>query len=240
MRNKIYLMLIVVLLLGLLSACSSIGGSSANQAVVRQMTVTGTGKITLTPNLAYISVGVHTEMADVNEALASNTSQAQKVADALKSLNVEAKDIQTTSFNVYPQKNYGPNGEVLDTIYVVDNSVYITVRDLSKLGQILSAVVSSGANNINGINFDISNREEAISQARKAAIDDAKKQADELAKAAGVTLGPVQTLYISSNPTPLPVYEAKGGASMSASANVPVSAGQMIIQIDVSITYALK
>jgi uncharacterized protein YggE len=65
MRNKIYLMLIVVLLLGLLSACSSIGGSSANQAVVRQMTVTGTGKITLTPNLAYISVGVHTEMADV-------------------------------------------------------------------------------------------------------------------------------------------------------------------------------
>jgi uncharacterized protein YggE len=173
-------------------------------------------------------------------SLASNTSQAQKVADALKSLNVEAKDIQTTSFNVYPQKNYGPNGEVLDTIYVVDNSVYITVRDLSKLGQILSAVVSSGANNINGINFDISNREEAISQARKAAIDDAKKQADELAKAAGVTLGPVQTLYISSNPTPLPVYEAKGGASMSASANVPVSAGQMIIQIDVSITYALK
>ena len=240
MRNKLYLILIVVLLVGLLSACSSIAGTSADKTTIRQMTVTGTGKITLTPNLAYISVGVHTELADVNEALASNTAQAQKVSDGLKSFNVDAKDIQTTSFNVYPQKNYDPNGVVLDTKYVVDNSVYITVRDLSKLGQILNAVVSSGANNINGINFDVSNSDEAISQARKAAIDDAKKQADELAKTAGVTLGLVQTIYISGNPTPLPVYEAKGGASMSAGANVPVSAGQMIIQIDVSITYALK
>jgi uncharacterized protein len=240
MRNKLYFLIIVVLLVGLLSGCSAITGANADKTSLRQMTVTGVGKITLTPNLAYISVGVHTEQTDVNEALASNTAQAQKVADALKGLNVDIKDIQTTSFNVYPQKNYGPNGEVVETVYVVDNSIYITVRDLSKLGQILNEVVSSGANNINGINFDVSNRDEAISQARKAAIDDAKKQADELAKAAGVTLGPVQTLNISSNPTPLPVYEAKGGAGMSAGANVPVSAGQMIIEIDVSITYALK
>jgi uncharacterized protein YggE len=240
MRNKLYTLLIVVLLVGLLSACSPSASTPAGKGDIRMLAVTGTGKVTLTPDIAYISIGVHTEAKDVNEALTSNTAQAQKVADALNALAVDAKDIQTTSFNVYPQQQFGPQGEPLDTKYIVDNTVYVTVRDLTKLGQMLDAVVRSGANNINGISFDVSNREEANSQARKAAIEDARKQADELAKAAGVTLDLVQSISLSGNPTPVPMYEAKGGAGMSAGANAPVSAGQMIITVDANITYTLK
>jgi uncharacterized protein YggE len=238
MRNKLFLLLTAVLLVGLLSACSF--STSFNKNDTRLITITGTGKVTLTPDIAYISIGVHTEGKDVNEALTSNTSQAQKVADALKALGVDAKDIQTTSFNVYPQQQYGPQGEALDIKYMVDNTVYITVRDLTKLGDLLDAVVRSGANNINGISFDVSNREDANSQARKAAIEDARKQADELAKAAGVSLDKVQSIYISGSPVPVPLYEAKGGAGMSAGSTVPVSAGQMVITLDATITYTLK
>jgi uncharacterized protein YggE len=240
MRTKITTLIIVVLLVGLLSACSSLANAPANKSETRFMNVTGTGKVTLTPNIAYISVGVNTEGKDVNEALTSNTSQAQKVADALKALGVDAKDIQTTSFNVYPQQQFDGKGVPTETKYIVDNGVYVTVRDLTKLGGLLDAVVRSGANNINGISFDVANRDEANSQARTSAIADARKQADELAKAAGVTLGAVQSISISGNPNPVPMYDAKGGAMMSAGANVPVSAGQLIITVDANITYALK
>jgi uncharacterized protein YggE len=241
MRTKFYTLFIVVLLVSLLSACSSLAGSTpADKTVTRTMNVTGTGKVTLTPDIAYISIGVHTEGADVTEALTSNTAQAQKVSDALKALGVDVKDIQTTSFNVYPQQQFDDKGQPTTTKYIVDNSVYVTVRDLTKLGVMLDAVVRSGANNINGINFDVSNRDAANSQARTAAIADARKQAEEMAKAAGVTLGDVQSIALSGSPTPTPLYDAKGGAVMSAGASVPVSAGQMIITVDANITYAIK
>jgi uncharacterized protein YggE len=240
MRSKIYILFSVVLLVSLLSACSALANTPADKVATRTMTVTGTGKVTLSPNIAYINIGVHTEGQDVNEALASNTSQAQKVADALKALGVDAKDIQTTSFNVYPQQTFDDKGVVTSTKYMVDNGVYVTVRDLTKLGSMLEAVVTSGANNINGINFDISNRDDVNSQARTLAIADARKQADELAKAAGVTLGAVQSISINGSPTPTPLYDAKGGTVMSTGASVPVSAGQMIIEVDANITYALK
>jgi uncharacterized protein YggE len=77
-------------------------------------------------------------------------------------------------------KNYAPDGTVASTYYSVDNTVYVTVRDLSKLGKLLDAVVSSGANTINGINFDITNKDAALAQARDMAITNAKPKQREL------------------------------------------------------------
>ena len=259
MRNKIYLSLIAFILVGFLAACTagqaaelnsnSVSSNTANSSVLGQgatntnlriLNVNGTGRIYLVPDLAYINVGVHTEAANVADALSSNTAQAQKVADVLKGLGIDLKDIQTTSFNVSPQQKFGPNGEVTGTSYVVDNTVYVTVRDLSKLGTILDAVVGSGANNINGITFDSTAKAQALVDARKAAITDARQQAQALAEAAGVTLDAIQSINVSDN-TPVPMYDVKGGAMMAVSSSaVPVSAGQLVIEVDASLTYSIK
>jgi uncharacterized protein YggE len=249
MRNKIYLTIIAFILVSFLAACtaaeaapvgSNVVGQSATNTNLRTLNVNGTGRIYLVPDLAYINIGVHTEAANVAEALSTNTSQAQKVADVLKGLGIDPKDIQTTSFNVYPQQKFGPNGEVTGTTYVVDNTVYVTVRDLTKLGNILDAVVSSGANNINGIQFDSTAKDQALVDARKAAINDARQQAQALAEAAGVTLDAIQSINVSNN-TPVPMYDAKGGAmTASSSSPVPVSAGQLIIEVDSNLTYSIK
>ncbi|HMD88379.1 MAG TPA: SIMPL domain-containing protein [Anaerolineaceae bacterium] len=207
-------------------------------APTRQISVTGTGKVFITPDVAYVNIGVHSEADTVTAALAQNNDQAQGVSTALKNLGVDAKDIQTSAFNVYPQQQNGPNGNVEKTVYVVDNTVYVTVRDLSKLGQLLDAVTKAGANSINGIQFDASNKSQALAQAREMAIQDARTQADELTKAAGVTLGPIDTISLSSGNQPQPMFAAP--AAMSAGANVPVSAGQLEISIDASITYEIK
>jgi hypothetical protein len=210
---------------------------------VRSLVVSGTGRATLTPDIAYVNIGVHTESADVAEALASNTAQAQKVADAIRALGVDAKDIQTTNFNIYPIQTYGPNNQVTGTKYAVDNTVYVTVRDLSKLGNLLDTVVKNGANNINGVQFDVADKSAALSDARKAAVKDAQTQAQELAAAAGVTLGAVQSINTSNNSMPIPMYSGfgmGGGDARAAAAQVPVSSGQLIITVDVNLVYEIK
>jgi uncharacterized protein YggE len=245
MRKIISLTLIVIAFAGLLSACGTIPAVQAaqdtNKPTVRTMNVIGSGKVIVSPNVAYINIGVHTEGSEVTSSLNSNTEQAQKVSDAIKALGVDPKDIQTTAFNINPQQIFGPQGESQGTKYMVDNTIYITVHDLSKLGQLLNAVVQSGANNNNGITFDVADRDTVITDARKAAIADARSQAEMMAQAAGVTLGDVQTLNVYSSTAPIPMYDAKGGAGVSTlNSTVPVSAGQLTITAEANVTYEIK
>jgi uncharacterized protein YggE len=154
---------------------------------------------------------------------------------------VDAKDIQTNAFNVYPQQQFGPQGEVLKTTYAVDNTVFVTVRDLSKLGQILDVVVQNGANAINGITFDVLDKTKALSQVRQLAVTDARQQAQQLADAAGVKLGNLISLNVYQSNGPVPVFGGKGGiAANAAGAPVSVSAGQMVLSMDAALAYEIK
>jgi uncharacterized protein len=231
----------ILILAATLTGCAPAASApaAAQNPNQRTINVNGTGSVTITPDIAYITIGVHTEGADVSEALASNTQQAKTVSDALSGLGVEAKDIQTTAFNVYPSQQYGPSGEMLDLKYVVDNSVYITVRDLNKMGQILSTVVSSGANNISGIQFDVADRSKAETEARQKAVNDARAQAEELSAAAGAKLGKIQFLSANVDSSTSAPYSLKSDAA-GVGGNVPVSAGQLVVTAYANVTYELE
>ncbi|NTV37962.1 MAG: SIMPL domain-containing protein [Anaerolineales bacterium] len=232
--------LLVVLLLSAFLPAG--GGGSTGDAYPRTITVTGNGKVVLAPDIATINVGVHTEDPDVAAALAQNTAKAREVVDTLGRLGVKPEDIQTVNFSIYPIDKYGPDGLMIGKYYSVDNTIYITVRDLARMGETLSAVVEGGANNIYGITFDVADRTKALSDARKAAVLDARAQADELAKLAGVTIARIQNLSISSYAQPVPMYANGfgGGGYMEAAAPVPVSGGQLVISIDAYVTYEIK
>ena len=188
--------------------------------VVRTLNSNGTGEVYLVPDVAYIYVGVKADAEDVSEALNKNNTQANAVATALKDLGLDAKDIQTTSFNVYPMQDYAPDGTISRSYYVVENTVFITVRELSKLGTLLDAVVKSGANNINSISFDVQDKTAALAQARDLAIANAMAEAESIAKASGVKLGALQYVSSYTNDVPTPMYDAKGG-NMANSASAP-------------------
>ncbi len=216
---------------------------AAESTPLRSINVVGSGQVYLVPDVAYIYVGVHSQSENVTTALNDNNDQAKQVTDALKELGVEQKDIQTTSFNIYPQQQYEPGtGNVTGTLYVVDNTVYVTVRDLKRLGELLDTVVRSGANSINGINFDVVDKEKAQSDARELAITNARKQAEELAKVSGLTLGDIQTISTgyTSSPMAKEMYGMGGGGGMAAASDTPVSAGQLVLSAEVSVTYQVK
>ena len=86
----------------------------------------------------------------------------------------------------------------------------------------------------------MADQETALTDARKQAVANARKQADELAQAAGVTLGDIQTMSTSTSGMPVPVFEGKGGGARPLAASVPVSAGQLVVSVDVYIVYLIK
>ncbi|MFH1523758.1 MAG: SIMPL domain-containing protein [Chloroflexota bacterium] len=238
MKNK-FLLLPAILVFGIvLTACGPSAVTVQPQPPQRTITVTGTGLVTLTPDIAYISIGVHTENASAKDAVAENNTQVQAVIASIKGFGVDDKDIQTTNFSIYPQQQYDNAGNMTGILYVVDNTVYVTVRDLTKLGNLLDATVSAGANNINSISFDVADKTAALSQARLAAVAEARKQADELTKATGVKLGDVQTISYYDSTPPIAIQYAR--AEVAAASSVPVQAGSMQITTTVNIVYEIK
>jgi hypothetical protein len=242
MRNKSVLIFTGLALFAiLLSACSApaLAQTPSSSPAVRTLSVGGTGKTYLNPDIAYITIGVHTENPDVGKAVAANNTQAQKVANVLEENGIDPKDIQTTGFSIYPQQQYDQSGQVTGTTYVVDNQVYVTVRDLAKLGDLLDVVVKAGANSISGIQFDVENKDAATSQARDAAVKDAEAKAQELAKSAGVTLGELQSISESTGLI-TPYFNGKGGGAAMEAAQVPIAPGQLTVTVDVNLVYTIQ
>jgi uncharacterized protein YggE len=239
MRNKLLIPIIFIIAATLLSACS--GSVQFGQNQPRTINVTGNAQVILAPDIAYISIGVHSEAQSATEAVASNSSLTQKVIDAIKSQGVAAKDIQTTNFSVYQQEKYDNNGNSLGIFFMTDNTVYVTMRDITKIGDILDASIAAGANNIYGITFDVQDKEAALATGRDQAMSDAQSQAEQLAKAAGASLGAVQSIsYYSSSPSPV-YYDTKAApAGLGGGSSVPISSGQLTLNVSVSVTYAIK
>jgi uncharacterized protein YggE len=115
------------------------------------------------------------------------------------------------------------------------------VRDLAKLGDLLDAAVKAGANNINSIQFDLADKTQALSQARAEAVKTAKTQAEELANAAGIKLGEIQSLqYYDASPSPIFQGKGMGGGGAAADLTVPINPGQMQISVTVTVAYEIK
>ena len=240
MRNKSLILTGILLMALMLSACGTAVAAQGEEPSQRTLTVNGTGRAYLTPDIAYISVGVHTEGPDAAEAVASNNVNSQKVTEALEDFGIDPEDIRTTNFSIFPQQQYDKDGKLTGVIYVVDNTVFVTLRDLDQIGDVFNAVVEAGANNINSVQFDVEDKSDALAEARTAAVEDAQTQAGELAKAAGVNLGPVQNITTFSAGVPFPVLGGKGGGAMVSEASVPISPGQTIMTVEVHMIYEIQ
>ena len=238
MRSKYLVLASALILVVALSACGTA------PAQTRSLSVSGTGTVSLAPDIAYVNIGVHTEDADIALAVSSNNSLAQAVVTALQNSGVDAKDIQTSNFSVYTTQNYDKlTGQSLGgTSFVVDNTVYITVRDLNKLGSLLDTAIRAGANNINSVSFDLSDKTAGMQEARAKALANAGSLATELAKSAGLSLGAIQNLSYGENSPVYYAYGMGGGGAGAPAANVaaPINPGQIQLTATVSVTYDLK
>jgi uncharacterized protein YggE len=234
MRNKLSIFGALAALVLILSAC----GPAVATGSERFINVTGSGVVYLNPDIAYLYVGVHVEDKDLKVALSNNNLRTQTLIGALVSGGIATGDIQTSNFSVWSQEAWDEFG-LPYTKYTVDNSVYITIRDLGSLGDLLNTVVEAGANNISSITFDVADKTAAMVEARQLAMENADALAQELATSAGLRVGEIQNItYSESYPTPY--YGMGGGGAALESASVPIQPGKMQASVTVTVTYGLK
>lgn len=210
------------------------------QAIPRTISVNGTGEVKSKPDMAIINSGVVSEAPSARDALAKNNTAMAAVIGALKKAGIADQDIQTSNFSVSPQyPPYQPNQREAPHItgYQVSNQVTVRVKNLAKLGAILDALVQVGANQINGISFDIDQPKPLQNEARKLAVADARAKAELYAAAAHVSLGRVLQISESGGFVgPQPMYAMDKVAAQS----VPIAAGQQTLSANVSIIYEIQ
>lgn len=203
------------------------------------ISVSGTGRVQATPNIASASLGVEATSATLADAMNQANTQMTNIINKVKSFNVADKDIQTSSFNVSPVMNQPKQGESPKiTGYRVSNQVNVTIRKIDDVGKILDGVVASGANNVYGISFSVDDPTPYQIQARAAAVKAAQDKASQLAKNAGIPLGKVISISETSI-SPVPVLRS-AVAFASADSSVPIATGQMDISISVEMKFAIQ
>jgi uncharacterized protein YggE len=209
------------------------------KAMERTITVSATGTAEAEPDQARITSGVTTEAPTAREALTGNTEAMNKVISELKAKGIEAKDIQTASFNVEPVMDYSKDGKPPEVrSYRVSNQVVVMVHDLGNLGAVLDDLVTAGANQIQGLAFEVSKAETLKDEARKNAIANALRRAKLLAAAAGAEVGEV--LQISEETTPEGPVTYAAPRFAKAQAAVPIERGTSTLEARVTTTWALK
>jgi uncharacterized protein YggE len=204
----------------------------------KNITVSATGTVDATPDLARIQTGVITEAETAAQALSGNSQAMAKLIGGLKESAIEAKDIQTSSFRVEPRYTNPRDGQAPEINgYRVVNEVQVVVRDITKLGAILDALVKLGANQMNGLSFDVSKAETLKDDARKQAIENALRRAKLLAAAAGAEVGDVIAISEEvSHGGPRPYAMARAAKADM----VPIEGGSETLEARVTVTWALK
>lgn len=219
-----------------------------NNAGVKENTlvVTGLGKVSIKPDVAYLTVGVQTMDKDAKKAQNDNKDVMNKVMNRLKSLKIEEKDIQTSAYNILPRYNYDGNKETLEG-YEVENMIRITVRNVETVGDVLDAVSKEGANRSNGISFGVIDTDAIYKEALEKAIDDAKGKADTMSKKAGMTVEKPLSIYEGNESNQVfrdELMRNNSALKMDmgevAGAGVPITAGELEIEANVTIVYKMK
>ncbi|MFO1105249.1 MAG: SIMPL domain-containing protein [Amaricoccus sp.] len=213
--------------------------AAADAPPLRQISVTGSAEVLAVPDLATISAGVQTHSDKAAEALTENSKAMARVFAELEAHGVAKTDIQTSQISLDPVWQQPEDGQTEPPKvvgYEANNMVTIKVRAVDQLGAVIDSLGGAGANRIFGVSFDVADPRPLLDQARSKAVEDAKAKAELLAKAAGVTLGPVQSIQESGgggSPAPL---RAKAEMAMAA----PVAEGQVTLGADVALVFGIE
>lgn len=215
------------------------------------ITVQGTGQATLPPDVARVSFTVQNTKTTVSDAQAMTTEQANAALEFIRAQGVADKDVKTLSYNIYPQYSYPsrcPYGATCPdyggtpkiTGYQVSQTVEVTLRDLTKVGDLLAGLGKLEVQNVSGPAFALDDSTAGYDAARADAIAKAKAQADILAKQLGVRLGKIVNFSESSGgyPYPMMAYGIGGAAEKAATPSIP--AGENTYSASVSVTYEIR
>jgi uncharacterized protein YggE len=211
---------------------------------IRGITVSGEGKVTGKPDLALITLGVSTLRPTVAEARDAAAAALTGMLDAMRANGVADDDIQTSQLSIYPEYDYSANTQRI-VGFRVGNTVTVKVRDIDSTTAVIDDAITAGGDEttIQSIAFTIDNPESLREQAREAAVADARRKAETLANASGVTIGnPININEGGGAIPPIPYATERFAAdeASQAGASTPIEAGELDVIINVSVTWEIQ
>jgi uncharacterized protein len=205
----------------------------------RQISVSGTGTVELAPDMATVRIGVSHQDEVAATAMQQTSDAVAAMLARLTALGIEGRDMQTAGLSLNPVWRDSPDqqGQPRQWGFEATNLVSLRLRDIAALGTVLDALVSNGANRLEGVSFGLQDPDSTMDEARRLAVADARRKAELFAAAAGVTLGPVISLTENGMGIPRPMMMEM--AAMRAD-SVPVAAGEVGISASVQMVFALE
>jgi uncharacterized protein len=199
-----------------------------------EITVSGTGSVSLPPNVATVNAAVETNAANANDAVAQNNTIYNRIVTALEQLGVARSDISLAYYNV----NYNPRPAVMPPNpdgerygYTVSRGFMVKVRDIAKAGRVADACTSAGATAINGISFGLSDPSVARTEAATKAVADARSNAEALAHATHLRIVALKSVELGGGLVgPVPLMRA------AAAPNAPTEFDQSNVNVTMTVT----
>ncbi|MFD2828397.1 SIMPL domain-containing protein [Leeuwenhoekiella polynyae] len=219
----------------LILAITAMSTMAHAQQIQPTVSVTGEGKVIAVPDEVTIRMGVQTEGKDAKTVKSENDASVDKVLDYLLKMNISQNQVQTEYVNL--NKNYDYNTKTYN--YIASQTISVKLKDLSKYDNIMSGLVSSGINTINGVDFSSSKMEAYEAEARKKAVANAKEKAKEYAGVLGQNIG--KALLIAeqgtSSPQPQPMY--KMAMAEMDSTQRTLAPGELTITSKIQVSFEL-
>ena len=242
MKNKLLIgistLLILVMAFGVftLSAPNNISMADVTGTDARLVTVNGQGEIVVTPDLAFVDLGVQTKNADASVAQQENAKLMTAVIDALKAAGIKADEIKTTGYNLYQTYDY-VGDKKSDPYYVASNIVNVKIKDISKVGNMIDVASKAGANNVNNIRFTVSDDSKFYQEALKLAMTNAKGKATAIMSTFNKTPGVPYSVSEVSYGGSLYYDYSPAKALNEAAVSTPIQSGEITITANVSVGY---
>lgn len=204
------------------------------------ISVTGTGRVAIRPDLADLRLGVTITAATVKAAREQSATAMHGILAGLRGLGLAERDLRTSIVSVSPAYDYSSNTNPPRlTGYTFSNLVDAVVRDIDVVGDAIDAALGAGATNVDRLAFRVAKPEPAEREARADAVRDARAKAQTIATAAGVTLGDALAIVEGGGPVPYPMPHAEMAAFKARDAGTPVEAGEHEIAVTVAVTYRI-
>ena len=212
----------------------TVSGYNLDENQLNTIVVSGVGTMSAEPNEATVWIGVQTEASSASDAVRENAEKMRIVISALKATGVTDDQIETAYYNLYPNYDWERN---MIVGYTVTNQLKVKIFYLSDLGTIIDIATSSGANQIHGVYFSISEDQinELKSQALQKAVLHAQSKATVIAEALGVTISSV--IHASENTFFYEPYRNDlryGGEALST----PIIPGDVEVTVSVQIIFS--
>jgi uncharacterized protein YggE len=209
-------------------------GATLARAAGTEITASGTGSVSLAPNIATVSAAVETNAQNADAAVSDNNAVYGRIVAALDKLGIARSDVTLAYYNV----NYNPrprnappasDGERYG--FTVSRNFSVKVRRIADAGRVSDACMSSGATAINGVTFGLSDPAVAREQAAAKAVAEARSNAEAIARAAALHIVGIKSIELGGEPSgPVPLMRA------AAAPNVPTQFDQSNVNVTISVS----